>query len=210
MNVGVAGLVQSGGFGSFSKRYGTAASSLLAGAGRHRRRKTAHRQCLRRDADLFWGLKGGGGGIAGRGHQRHAQDPRPARLSWFCWHDDQGCRATKISVALLARFVDFYADSLVQSALGRSASPLSPDNRAGDLHGLGRAQQPQKRGKCGSPSCPGFRHQGRAFSMNAPLIGSNAAYSYWDVAAMRRSGSRAIMLGRSPRRQSGPCLVDRR
>ena len=29
MTVGVAGLVQSGGFGSFSKRYGTAASSLL-------------------------------------------------------------------------------------------------------------------------------------------------------------------------------------
>lgn len=62
--VGVAGLVQGGGFGSFSKRYGTAAGSLLeaeivtadgslriANASQH--------------PDLFWALKGGGGGTFG-------------------------------------------------------------------------------------------------------------------------------------------------
>jgi FAD/FMN-containing dehydrogenase len=62
--VGVAGLVQGGGFGSFSKRFGTAAASLLeaevvtadgavrvANAVRH--------------PDLFWALKGGGGGTFG-------------------------------------------------------------------------------------------------------------------------------------------------
>ena len=62
--VGVAGLVQSGGFGSFSKAYGTAAANLLeaeivtadgevriANAGTN--------------ADLFWALKGGGGGSLG-------------------------------------------------------------------------------------------------------------------------------------------------
>ena len=62
--VGVAGLVQGGGFGSFSKRYGTAAASLLeaeivtadgtlriANASQH--------------PDLFWALKGGGGGTFG-------------------------------------------------------------------------------------------------------------------------------------------------
>ena len=45
MTVGVAGLVQSGGFGSFSKAYGLAAGSLLEaevvtadGAGAHRQR----------------------------------------------------------------------------------------------------------------------------------------------------------------------------
>ena len=64
MTVGVAGLVQSGGFGSFSKAWGLAAASLLeaevvtadgqvriANAGTH--------------PDLFWGLKGGGGGSLG-------------------------------------------------------------------------------------------------------------------------------------------------
>jgi FAD/FMN-containing dehydrogenase len=62
--VGVAGLVQSGGFGNFSKNWGTAAANLLeaeiitadgqvriANAGTH--------------PELFWGLKGGGGGSLG-------------------------------------------------------------------------------------------------------------------------------------------------
>ncbi len=62
--VGVAGLVQSGGFGSFSKRYGTAAASLLQAEvitadGRVR----VVNAC--RDPDLFWALKGGGGGTFG-------------------------------------------------------------------------------------------------------------------------------------------------
>jgi FAD/FMN-containing dehydrogenase len=62
--VGVAGLVQSGGFGSFSKKYGMAAAALLEaeivtadGAVR-----TAN-ACSH--PDLFWGIKGGGGGSLG-------------------------------------------------------------------------------------------------------------------------------------------------
>lgn len=62
--VGVAGLVQSGGFGSLSKRYGTAASGLLQAEvvtadGRVRIVNA------RRDPELFWALKGGGGGTFG-------------------------------------------------------------------------------------------------------------------------------------------------
>ncbi|MEW9622666.1 FAD-binding oxidoreductase [Rhodanobacter geophilus] len=62
--VGVAGLVQSGGFGSFSKNWGTAASNLLEAEV-----VTADGQvrianaCT--DPELFWGLKGGGGGSLG-------------------------------------------------------------------------------------------------------------------------------------------------
>lgn len=62
--VGVAGLVQSGGFGSFSKRWGTAASNLLEAEV-----VTADGQVrianARSNPDLFWGLKGGGGGSLG-------------------------------------------------------------------------------------------------------------------------------------------------
>ena len=62
--VGVAGLVQSGGFGSFSKHYGSAASSLLEAevvtADGHIRIANA---CT--NSDLFWALKGGGGGTFG-------------------------------------------------------------------------------------------------------------------------------------------------
>ena len=61
---GVAGLIQSGGFGSFSKRYGTAAASLIeaeiVGADGHVRIANA---CTH--PDLFWAIKGGGGGSFG-------------------------------------------------------------------------------------------------------------------------------------------------
>ena len=62
--VGVAGLIQSGGFGSFSKNFGTAAAGLLEaeivtadGVARIANACT--------NPDLFWGIKGGGGGSLG-------------------------------------------------------------------------------------------------------------------------------------------------
>jgi FAD/FMN-containing dehydrogenase len=64
LTVGVAGLILSGGFGSFSKRYGLAAASLLEAeivtADGTLRIANA---CT--NPDLFWGLKGGGGGSLG-------------------------------------------------------------------------------------------------------------------------------------------------
>ena len=64
MTVGVAGLIQSGGFGSFSKAYGLAAASLLEAEV-----VTADGETRIANAcshpDLFWALKGGGGGSLG-------------------------------------------------------------------------------------------------------------------------------------------------
>ncbi|SEM53126.1 FAD/FMN-containing dehydrogenase [Luteibacter sp. UNCMF331Sha3.1] len=62
--VGVAGLVTGGGFGSFSKAFGSAASQLLEAEvvtadGRIRVVNAF------RDPDIFWALKGGGGGNVG-------------------------------------------------------------------------------------------------------------------------------------------------
>lgn len=62
--VGVAGLIQSGGFGSYSKRYGMAAASLLEAeivtADGVTRTVNA---C--QEPELFWAIKGGGGGSFG-------------------------------------------------------------------------------------------------------------------------------------------------
>lgn len=62
MTVGVPGLVQMGGFGSFSKAYGLAASSLLEAE-----LVTADGQLRTvnacREPELFWALKGGGAGF---------------------------------------------------------------------------------------------------------------------------------------------------
>ena len=63
-SVGVAGLVQSGGFGSFSKGFGTAAAGLLEAE-----IVTADGQVrivnACKDPELFWAVKGGGGGTFG-------------------------------------------------------------------------------------------------------------------------------------------------
>lgn len=64
MTVGVAGLVCSGGFGSFSKAFGLAAGSLLQAE--VVTADGAVRTCNAcTNADLFWALKGGGGGSFG-------------------------------------------------------------------------------------------------------------------------------------------------
>lgn len=59
--VGVAGLVLGGGFGSLSQRFGTAGASLLQAevVTADGRSRTVNARC---DPDLFWALKGGGGG----------------------------------------------------------------------------------------------------------------------------------------------------
>lgn len=64
MTVGVAGLVQSGGFGSFSKAYGLASGSLLE-AEVVTADGTVRIANACTNPELFWGLKGGGGGSLG-------------------------------------------------------------------------------------------------------------------------------------------------
>src|SRR4029077_19589033 len=116
LTVGVAGLVQAGGFGSFSKAFGTAAASLLEAE-----IVTADGQVRIANAcanpDLFWGLKGGGGGSLGvvtrltlKTHQL------PASLgavgAMIKANSDAAYRR------LIARFVAFYADSLLNPHWG--------------------------------------------------------------------------------------------
>jgi FAD/FMN-containing dehydrogenase len=108
--VGVAGLVQSGGFGSFSKRYGTAAAGLLEAEV-----VTADGQvrianaCT--NADLFWALKGGGGGSVGiiTRLTLRTRDLPATFGAVFCKvraADDAAFRA------LVGKLVEFYAKDL--------------------------------------------------------------------------------------------------
>jgi FAD/FMN-containing dehydrogenase len=108
--VGVAGLVQSGGFGSFSKRFGTAAAGLIEAEV-----VTADGQVrvvnACRDPELFWALKGGGGGSFGvvtrlTLRTRELPETFGSVMGTIRAKDDDAFRA------LLARVVDFYADVL--------------------------------------------------------------------------------------------------
>jgi FAD/FMN-containing dehydrogenase len=194
MTVGVAGLVQSGGFGSFSKRYGTAASSLLQAEvvtadGRLRIINAG------RDEDLFWGLKGGGGGSLAV--------VTSLTLKTHDLPDFFGFVGMTIKAAsdedfrrLVARFVDFYADSLFNPHWGEGVT-LMPDNML-DISMASAGLSTEEARQVWQPFLSWFSVQGAPFSMNAPLISSDAAYSRWDVAAMRRSGSHAIKLDDRP------------
>jgi FAD/FMN-containing dehydrogenase len=124
-DVGVAGLVQSGGFGSLSKGFGTAASNLLEAE-----IVTADGRVLVANActnpDLFWALKGGGGGswgVVARLTLRTHDLPEHFGSAWgkFKAHDDDAFRR------LLVLFVDFYADKLLNPNWGEQVA-IGSDN----------------------------------------------------------------------------------
>jgi FAD/FMN-containing dehydrogenase len=123
--VGVAGLVQSGGFGSFSKGFGTAASNLLEAEV-----VTADGAVLTVNEHahpaLFWGLKGGGGGSLGvvtRLTLRTFELPPffGAVFGTIQASSDQAYRA------LLARAMAFYREALFNRHWGEQLV-FAPDN----------------------------------------------------------------------------------
>jgi len=124
-SVGVAGLIQSGGFGSFSKGFGTAASSLLEAEvvtadGVVRTVNACN------DADLFWALKGGGGGSWGVVTKVTL---RTHDLPEF-FGGAKGKIKAKSDEAyrkLITRFVSFYHDALLNPHWGEQAI-LEPNN----------------------------------------------------------------------------------
>ena len=125
-DVGVAGLVQSGGFGSFSKGFGSAASGLLEAEV-----VTADgvvRTCnARLNRDLFWAIRGGGGGSWGvvtKLTLRTHDLPENFGGAW-------GMIQAKSDVAfrnLIAHFLAFYRDTLLNPHWGEQFH-LFPDNR---------------------------------------------------------------------------------
>jgi FAD/FMN-containing dehydrogenase len=109
-DVGVAGLVQSGGFGSFSKGFGMAAAGLLE-AEIVTADGTVRIANSFTNSDLFWAIKGGGGGSWGvltRLTLRTRDLPTffaGVRGTIRAQSDDAFRR-------LIARFFEFYADNL--------------------------------------------------------------------------------------------------
>ncbi|MBS0360567.1 MAG: FAD-binding oxidoreductase [Proteobacteria bacterium] len=108
--VGVAGLVQGGGFGSHSKGFGTAGASLLEAEV-----VTADGQVRVvnhvREPELYWALKGGGGGTYGViTRVTLATHPLPQTFGVVQLHIQ--AKSDEAYKRLLARFVELYATSL--------------------------------------------------------------------------------------------------
>ena len=114
--VGVAGLILAGGFGSFSKNFGTAAAGLLEAE-----IVTADGEVrianVCTNPDLYWGLKGGGGGSLGvvtrLTLKTHELPPFFGAVSATVHaFSDAAFRG------LIGQFIDFYADNLVNRHWG--------------------------------------------------------------------------------------------
>ncbi len=123
--VGVPGLVQGGGFGSFSKAYGTVAASLLEAEvvtadGQIRVANAA------REPDLFWALRGGGGGAFGV-ITRVTLATHPLPETFGVVRLDLHARSDAAYHRLLTRFVALYATSLCNPHWGEQVL-ARPDN----------------------------------------------------------------------------------
>lgn len=108
--VGVAGLILGGGFGTFSKQFGLAAASLLQ-AEIVTADGVVRTVNASQEPDLFWALKGGGGGSFGVVTR--------LTLQTYALPDHFGWAMLKVSATspeackrLVARLVDHYADNL--------------------------------------------------------------------------------------------------
>jgi FAD/FMN-containing dehydrogenase len=188
--VGVAGLVQGGGFGSYSKFYGTAGAALLEAeivmADGEVRIANA---CTH--VDLFWALKGGGGGSFGVVTRLTL---RARELPTFFGFVNATIQASSAEAyrRLLGRFVDFYADSLFNPNWGEIVT-LRPGNRLEirmAFQGLERQQaeaiwQPFFEWVTASPNDLAYRV--------APLIRAAAAIHRWDPAFLRERAPGAIL-----------------
>ncbi len=124
--VGVGGHVQGGGFGSFSKRYGLAAASLLeadivTADGEIRTVNVA------RDPDLFWAIKGGGGGTFGVVTRfTLATHDLPANFGAAKWKVQAHSDAAY--ARLLKCFLEVYSAGLFNDHWGEQVR-ARPDNR---------------------------------------------------------------------------------
>ncbi|HEX4674940.1 MAG TPA: FAD-binding protein [Steroidobacteraceae bacterium] len=186
--VGVAGLIQSGGFGSFSKGFGTAASSLLEAeiVTADGRLRTVN-ACS--DPELHWALKGGGGGNWGVVTRVTLKThPLPENFGGV-----GGSIKAKSEVAyrrLLARFVDFYADSLFNPHWGEQVS-VHPDNTLG-LSLVCQGLDDQQVNSIWKPFLDQVRADPELSVSDALWVGAGNSRNWWDPAWHKTHGGSMV------------------
>jgi FAD/FMN-containing dehydrogenase len=190
LTVGVAGLVQSGGFGSFSKRYGSAAASLIEaevvtadGAVRIANACT--------NPDLFWALKGGGGGSLGvitRLTLRTHELPKAfgGAVAVVKANSDAAFRR------LIERFVAFYRDALFNPTWGEQAKFHGANvlEIAMVFQGLGQDQAEA----AWRPFYSWIANQGDDFTLvQAPIFFAAPAQYLWDAEFLKKNAGDLVL-----------------
>ena len=176
--VGVAGLIQSGGFGSFSKHYGTAASGLLEAEVVTADGKVRIANACT-NPDLFWALKGGGGGTFAAVSKltlRLRDLPELAGGANFtvkASSDDAYRR-------LIRQFVGFYRDALFNDHWGEQAH-FSPDNKL-EISMVHLGLETEASRKIWQPFLDWIAQASAAYKIESePIIGSMPFRHWWDV-----------------------------
>jgi FAD/FMN-containing dehydrogenase len=177
LTVGVAGLIQSGGFGSFSKAYGMAAASLLE-AEVVTADGTVRIANACTNPDLFWGLKGGGGGSLGVVTRLTL---RTHDLPAFFGAAFMTIKATSDAAfrRLIGRVVGFYSESLFNPHWGEQIA-FQP----GNVLAIGMVFQgldQQQAETIWRPFLDWLAGSPQDFSIeSAPWIASLPARRFWD------------------------------
>jgi hypothetical protein len=180
--VGVAGLVQGGGFGPFSKGFGTAAANLLeaevvTAEGAVRTANAA------RNPDLFWALKGGGGGTFGvitrltlRTH---------ALPAWFGAVRTMITAASDAAYAALAgQVLAFYAEQLLNPHWGEQIR-FGPGRQITVnmvFQGLTQAQAAQT----WAPLFDWITARPADYTLAQPQVPAVPARDFWNAAVLRQ------------------------
>jgi len=193
LTVGVAGLVLGGGFGSHSKAFGTAGSSLLEAelvtADGAVRVVNAYQ-----DADLFWALKGGGAGAFGV----------VTKLTLKTWDlpASFGVVATVIEATsgdayrrLLHKFMAFYAERLANPHWGEIAKMLPGERLQIDMNFQGLTKD-----EAFDLWSPFFNWVASDAELTArpPTILAGRGRSRWDPAALDRIAPGAVLYDDRP------------
>jgi FAD/FMN-containing dehydrogenase len=195
LTVGVAGLVQSGGFGSFSKRYGLAAASLLEaevvtadGAVRIANAGS--------NPDLFWGLKGGGGGSLGvvtRVTLKTHDLPATFGAAFAA------VKATSDAAfkRLIGRFMTFYRDSLLNPAWGETVS-FRPDNVL-EISMVFQDLDQARAATVWQPFFAWVAQQGGDYTLvQPPLFLDVPARLLWDAAFLKQNAPQMVLSDERP------------
>ena len=175
--VGVAGLIQSGGFGSFSKHYGLAAGSLLEAE-----IVTADGKICVANAstnpDLFWALKGGGGGsfgVVSRVTVRLHELPQFFGVTNFTIKtaSDDAYRG------LIREFVSFYREHLFNDHWGEQVG-LNPDNSL-EIKMVFQGLDAEQAKKVWQPFLAWVARSPKLYSVGRVVVGSLPAQRMWDM-----------------------------
>jgi FAD/FMN-containing dehydrogenase len=180
-SVGVAGLVQSGGFGSFSKCFGTAAAGLLeAEVVTAEGRVRTVNACS--DPDLYWAIKGGGGGSFGVVTRLTLSTHPLPEYFGAAWGKLQA-QSDDAFRRLLVRFFEFYATSLLNPHWGEHVK-IGADNTF-EISMVCQGLDPKQAAESWRPFFEWISAAADLTILERPNAGAKPARHWWEVAGNR-------------------------